>query len=83
MEYQKSFRHGMSQRPDIVLHVPAEDSGACVVDNNRAVWALKRHATQAGARADFEKLEEMFKRLRYPFGIFVNIDAKDGFASAY
>src|SRR5213592_3558915 len=24
MEYQKSARHGTSQRPDIILHIPAE-----------------------------------------------------------
>jgi hypothetical protein len=28
MEYRKSTRHGTSQRPDIVLHKPAEESGA-------------------------------------------------------
>ena len=42
MEYQKSARHGMSQRPDIVLHIPAEDAGSDVRENNLAVWALKR-----------------------------------------
>ena len=83
MEYQKSTRHGMSQRPDIVLHVPAEDSGAGMAENNFAVWALKRRATLAEARDDFVKLDEMFEQLCYPLGIFVNIDARDHFAASY
>lgn len=83
MEYQKSDRHGMNQRPDIVLHVPAEESGAGVGENNFAVWALKRHATRSKAREDFEKLDEMFQGLCYPIGIFVNIDAHDSFAHSY
>jgi len=83
MEYQKSARHGLRQRPDIVLHVPAEESGSGVVENNLAVWALKRHATPEAASQDFEKLDEMFKQLCYPLGIFVNIDAKKHFAESY
>src|SRR3989442_11784166 len=30
MEYQKSARHGLTQRPDIILHAPAEETGAAV-----------------------------------------------------
>src|SRR3546814_9083523 len=30
MEYQKSTRHDLSQRPDIVLNIPAEHSGEAV-----------------------------------------------------
>lgn len=83
MEYQKSARHGMSQRPDIILHVPAEDSGAGVAENNFAVWALKKRATAREARDDLARLDEMFERLCYPLGIFVNIDARDHFAASY
>ncbi len=83
MEYQKSARHGIGQRPDIILHVPAEDSGAAVTENNFAVWALKRHATAMQAQHDFERLDEMFERLCYRLGIFVNIDARDHFATSY
>lgn len=83
MEYQKSSRHEISQRPDIILHVPAEDSDAQVSEFNFAVWALKRRATKSKAREDFEKLNEMFYRLEYPLGIFVNIDAQDHMASEY
>jgi uracil-DNA glycosylase len=83
MEYQKSARHGMSQRPDIVLHVPAEDSGAGVAGNNFAVWALKRRTTPSRAGDDFARLDEMFEMLCYPLGIFVNIDARDHLAWCY
>jgi hypothetical protein len=83
MEYQKSARHSMNQRPDIVLHVPAEESGAGIAENNFAVWALKRRATLRQAQEDFAKLDEMFETLCYPLGIFVNLDAKDHFALSY
>ncbi|MGH7380876.1 MAG: hypothetical protein ACREKR_01410 [Candidatus Methylomirabilales bacterium] len=83
MEYQKSARHGISQRPDIVLHVPAENSGAGVVDNNFAVWALKRRATPSQARDDFARLDEMFEMVLYPLGIFVNVGARDHLAWSY
>ena len=83
MEYQKSSRHGITQRPDIVLHEPGEDSGAGVAANNFAVWALKRRATTRQAQDDFARLDEMFETLCYPLGIFVNNDATDHFAASY
>jgi hypothetical protein len=83
MEYQKSSRHEMSQRPDIVFHVPAEEAGAGVDENNIAVWALKRRATSKDAVEDFRKLDEMFRGLNYPVGIFVNIDAQRHMAHLY
>ena len=83
MEYQKSGRHGMRQRPDIILHIPAEISGGKVTENNFALWALKRRATQTKAREDFCKLDMMFDKLCYPLGFFINIDAKDHLAASY
>jgi hypothetical protein len=85
MEYQKrSSRHGMNQRPDIVLHVPAEESGAKVSHNNLAVWALKLRANKEKACLDFANLDKMFsKKLCYRLGIFVNIDSIDHFATSY
>src|SRR5438046_22571 len=56
MEYQKSARHGLGQRPDIIFHIPAEHSQAAVQANNFAVWALKRRASSADAHDDFVKL---------------------------
>ena len=83
MEYQKSTRHGLGQRPDIVFHIPAEHSGAGVGANNFAVWALKRQATVAEARDDFDKLDQMFNALEHPLGFFVNIDATDPMREHY
>ena len=73
IEYQKSTRHGLSQRPDIIYHIPAEITKTDVDKNNYAVWALKRSATPDKAASDFEKLDEMFSTLKYSLGIFINI----------
>lgn len=70
MEYQKTTQHGTSQRPDIILHIPVEASGAAVGENNFAVWALKHRASAFKAQEDFGKLDEMFEYLCYPLGIF-------------
>ena len=83
MEYQKSGRHKLTQRPDIVLHVPVEESGMSVQDNNFAVWALKFRADEANARDDFRKLDEMFHYLRYPVGFFLNIGSGDPMLQHY
>lgn len=83
MEYQKSARHGLGQRPDIIFHIPAEHSRAGVEANNFAVWALKRRATVAEAKEDFDKLDQMFESLRYPIGFFINIDATDPMREYY
>lgn len=75
MEYQKAeSRHDTRQRPDIILHIPTEVSGAPVEENNFAVWALKRRASVSRAQDDFEKLDWMFECLRYPLRFFINID---------
>jgi hypothetical protein len=77
MEYQKSHRHGIekNQRPDIILHIPAELHGRSIRDDNFAVWALKHRASSAEALDDFEKLKEMFDQLHYPLGFFINVDS--------
>jgi hypothetical protein len=74
MEYQKTAL-GMSQRPDIIYHIPVEVSGGHRWENNYAVWAFKRGASPGDARDDFGKLDEMFQVLQYPLGFFVNINA--------
>ena len=83
MEYQKGAGHRMGQRPDIIFHIPVENSDAGVAENNYAVWALKHRATAADARDDFGKLDQMFGNLGYPFGFFVNIDAVDPMRKHY
>ncbi len=83
MEYQKSARHNMHQRPDIILHIPAEENGRTVYENNLAVWALTRAATKADAQSDFKKLDEMIEILRYRLAIFVNLGSEETFEGAY
>ncbi len=83
MEYQKSARHGLSQRPDIIFHIPVEHSSADIVENNFAVWALKPRANAAAAQEDFEKLDEMFEVLNYPLGFFVNINTEQHHLDLY
>lgn len=83
MEYQKSARrHRIRQRPDIILHIPAEITGSVTV-GNLAVWALKRRASAKDAADDYEKLEEMHRSLNYPWGCFVNIDSTEANPIAY
>ena len=73
MEHQKSSRHGITQRPDIIFHIPVEISGADVNENNYAVWAFKPNADHDAAQEDFEKLDQMFEMINYPLGFFINI----------
>lgn len=75
MEYQKSERHHTHQRPDIVLHTPAELHGWPVNVGNLAVFALKYQATQSEAQTDFGKLDTMFEQMLYPLGIFINVNS--------
>lgn len=84
MEYQKQVQnHHMTQRPDIILHIPSEVSGASSTENNFCVWALKRGTNSTGAREDFEKLNMMMEVLNYPVGIFINIDSGRHFLESY
>lgn len=83
MEYQKHAVHGLYQRPDIIFHTPAEVTGAHRWENNYAVWAFKRRATQAGAQDDFDKLDQMFQGLNYPLGFFLNIDGNSDMLEHY
>lgn len=76
IEYQKSKRHKLTQRPDIILHIPAELREWSVKKGNFAVWALKKKASQAKAVEDFDKLDEMFKDLSYHLGFFINLNSE-------
>jgi len=75
-EYQKNFdRHGDTQRPDTILHIPARESGLNVNEGNICAWALKLESSEGEAIDDFWKLRYMLGELRYPMGIFLNIGA--------
>ncbi|HOE93333.1 MAG TPA: hypothetical protein PLK11_04165 [Methanofastidiosum sp.] len=74
-EYQKgTSSHGTTQRPDIIIHVPVEHSGARITENNYVVYALKKNTSDIDAQDDFNKLDDMFNRLNYELGIFVSIN---------
>jgi hypothetical protein len=47
------------------------------VENNYAVWALKRKANDDAAADDFWKLDQMFEKLCYPLGFFININSQN------
>ena len=83
MEYQKSVRHRTSQRPDIILHIPAEFHDLDVTMGNFAVWALKHRASAARANDDFNNLDDMFMTLKYPLGFFINVEAKQHHLDRY
>ena len=80
-EYQKKlYVHGINIRPDLILHIPYEtgiydnhDSGSFVVIQ------LKRKAYKSKAEEDFGKLDLMFEKLKYPLGMFLNIDSNKTF----
>lgn len=76
-EYQKTFRqHGLAIRPDIIIHAPFDqERHADRKQGNFAVFELKRRATEAQARGDFQSLLAMMHSLNYPIGIFVNVDS--------
>jgi hypothetical protein len=65
------------------MHVPAEDSGASVRDNNFAVFALKWRASEASAEEDFNKLDEMCRRLNYPLAVFINVASPEHHRAIY
>jgi len=75
IEYQKSARHEMRLRPDIIFHHPNEDHREGVTRYNFAVWALKVGASDDDATKDFADLDQMIGDLGYELGFFINIGA--------
>lgn len=78
-EYQKRLRdHGLSIRPDLIIHEPFDRKHHVArTKGNVAVFELKRRASRREAREDFANLISMMTVLRYPLGVFVNIDATE------
>jgi hypothetical protein len=77
-EYQKKIDlHGTKLRPDLIVHVPVESShSSSRTENNFVVFAFKKQANKDRAKEDFEKLNELFEKLKYPLGIFININGR-------
>lgn len=75
-EHQKSLKHhGLDIRPDIIIHEPFDSTiHQSRKDGNFAVIEIKRRAGRKKAMEDFENIYSMLEILRYPIGIFINID---------
>jgi len=75
-EYQKRIDpHETKLRPDLIVHVPVESShSSSRTENNFVAFAFKRQANENKAKQDFKKLNELFEKLKYPLGIFININ---------
>jgi len=82
-EYQKRlYFHGLTIRPDIVIHEPYDKScHSSRTSGNIAVVELKLNANASKAVADFANLAKMVNVLHYPIGIFVNIGSTETHAA--
>ena len=75
-EYQKTLpHHGITIRPDLIIHVPFERGLNRRAEGNFAAVEIKLRATQAEADEDFKSLEILHSTLAYPLTIFLNIDS--------
>ncbi len=77
-EVQKRLNdhYGVRQRPDILIHIPIETGlTEHANENNFVVYAFKLQGGNSEADADFGKLDEMFDRLNYETGIYINLNA--------
>jgi len=84
MEPQKvNSRHHTRQRPDIILHIPIEISGANPDENNFAVWELKLDGKSTDAIYEINNFEYMFRELKYSLAIFINIDSDNNFKDKF
>lgn len=74
-EYQKRLQeHGLTIRPDIIIHVPFDPSRhRSRRERNVAVMELKLAASAEEAAADIKSLVKMMEILEYPLAIFLNI----------
>ncbi|HEY9502997.1 MAG TPA: hypothetical protein VIR01_15285 [Pyrinomonadaceae bacterium] len=71
------------QATDTILHLPAKQWGLRRQEGNFAVWALKHRSLETEAREDFQRLDEMFTKLKYPLGFFINIGSQRTFENIY
>ena len=84
-EYQKTLENqGITIRPDIIIHIPYERGVAQNRQSgNFVVIQLKLEASEKVAKEDFDKLDSMFEKLKYPLGIFLNINSNKTFYDSY
>jgi hypothetical protein len=74
-EHQKKLKaHGLTIRPDIIIHEPFNpELHEARTEGNFAAIELKLNASPESAAADFNSLAAMLEVLQYPIGFFVNI----------
>ncbi|MEA3404269.1 MAG: hypothetical protein U9R28_00830, partial [Pseudomonadota bacterium] len=84
-EYQKRIReHGVTVRPDIIIHVPFSDYiHNSRIEGNFVVFELKLNACEHDAIADYESLSRMCAALNYPLAIFININSNNTYIDSY
>lgn len=80
-EYQKTIpNHGISHRPDTIVHIPFEKGRARTrEEGNFVAIEFKLKANKRNALEDFSKLNDYINILKYPLGIFVNIGSQESF----
>jgi hypothetical protein len=81
-EYQKTLpHHGITIRPDLIVHVPFERGGTrSRNEGNFVAIEMKVNATAAEADEDFASLALMKERLGYQLTIFLNIGGARSYA---
>jgi hypothetical protein len=76
-EYQKRIKeHGITLRPDIIIHVPFDnDESNTRGEGNFVVFELKLNANESSALVDYNNLSQMCSLLNYPLAVFININS--------
>jgi hypothetical protein len=80
-EYQKTIRyHHISHRPDLIVHIPFEEGIAgSREEGNFVALEIKMRAGRDDAISDFSKLDDYITLLKYPLGIFINMNSEESF----
>lgn len=84
-EHQKRIKfHRTRLRPDLIIHVPIKfGRSGSRTENNFVVFAFKKQANEDKVKKDLEKLNELFEKLGYQLGIFINIGGLKSFLYKY
>jgi len=77
--------YGITQRPDLLIHIPIEMGiTENVNENNFVNLAFKLLGNERASVEDYGKLEQMFILLNYELGVYINIGSyPEVFLSSY
>jgi hypothetical protein len=80
-EYQKTLpKHGITHRPDIIIHIPIEEGVTrSRNEGNFVAFELTLQANRTNAINAFRKLNDYVRILHYQLGIYVNINSETSF----